>query len=322
MELRQLEYFVAVTEESSFTKAAARLNVAQPGVSAQLRQLERELGQPLLDRSARAVRLTEVGAAVLPHARAALAAVAAVHNTLDELTGLVRGHVAVGAVSGCGALGLPDLLASFHDAHPGVQISLREGNSDRLVDDVRAGKLDLALVAAAGAPAPALEAQVVIDESLVAAVRSDHPLRDRSTISLAELADQALVSLPRGTGLRASLDNACAAASLKPRIACEAGDPLALADLAARGLGVAILPESIVVLMPASLRALAITRPRLRGRIELVWRSEEPASPAARELIGRGREFFAEVAAARRPGTRAEPAGRRRGPQASGTPRG
>src|SRR5665648_185779 len=115
MELRQLEYFVAVTEESSFTKAAARLNVAQPGVSAQLRQLERELVQRVVN----------------------------------------RGHVAVGAVSGCGALGLPDLLASFHDAHPGVQISLREGNSDRLVDDVRAGKLDLALVAAAGAPAPA-----------------------------------------------------------------------------------------------------------------------------------------------------------------------
>jgi DNA-binding transcriptional LysR family regulator len=185
MELRQLEYFVAVTEESSFTKAAARLNVAQPGVSAQLRQLERELGQPLLDRSARAVRLTEVGAAVLPHARAALAAVAAVHNTLDELTGLVRGHVAVGAVSGCGALGLPDLLASFHDAHPGVQISLREGNSDRLVDDVRAGKLDLALVAAAGPPAPALEAQVVIDESLVA----DEP-RQRMRSGIAEAADR------------------------------------------------------------------------------------------------------------------------------------
>ena len=297
MELRQLEYFVAVTEESSFTKAAARLHVAQPGVSAQLRRLERELGHPLLDRSARTVRLTDVGAAILPHVRAALAAVADVHNTLDELTGLVRGRVAVGAVAGCGGLGLPDMLAAFHESHPGVQISLREDNSDRLVDDVRTGELDLALVGAAGAPTRALRIQVMIDESLVAAIRSDHPLARRSTISLAELAEQSLVSLQRGTGLRAALDQACAAASLKPRIAFEAGDPLAIANLAARGLGVAILPESTIASMPGALQPLTITRPHLRSRIELVWRPDEPTSPAARVLIERAREFFAGASA-------------------------
>ncbi|MGZ3585118.1 MAG: LysR family transcriptional regulator, partial [Ktedonobacterales bacterium] len=110
MELRQLEYFVAVAEEASFTKAAARVHAAQPGVSAQIRQLERELGQDLFDRTGRTVRLTAVGAAVLPYARAALEAVAAARLAVDELTGLLRGRVAVGMLTACSIVSLFDLL--------------------------------------------------------------------------------------------------------------------------------------------------------------------------------------------------------------------
>src|SRR5919198_975170 len=106
MELRQLRYFVTVSQEASFTRAAAKLHVAQPGVSAQIRQLERELGHDLLDRSGRTVRPTEVGAAVLPYARAALEAVDGARLAVDELTGLVRGHVAVGMVTACSSVDL------------------------------------------------------------------------------------------------------------------------------------------------------------------------------------------------------------------------
>src|SRR5215469_12417561 len=130
MELRQLEYLVTVADEASFTRAAARLHVAQPGVSAQIRRLEREVGQELLDRTGRAVRPTEAGAAVLEHARAALAAIAQARLAVDELTGLVRGRVAMGVLTGCGGLDLAGLLATFHRRHPGVEISLTEDNSD------------------------------------------------------------------------------------------------------------------------------------------------------------------------------------------------
>lgn len=100
MELRQLQYFVAVVEEANFTRAAARLHVAQPRVSAQIRQLERELGQPLLDRSGRSVTVTEVGEAVLAHARAALAAAEGIRQTVDQFSGLLRGRVRIGLLSG------------------------------------------------------------------------------------------------------------------------------------------------------------------------------------------------------------------------------
>src|SRR5690606_35795735 len=119
MELRQFEYFVAVAEERSFTRAAARVRVAQPGVSAQIRRLERELGEPLFDRSGRSVRLTEAGSTVLPYARAALAAVAEAREAVSELTGLLRGRVVVGTLTAFPTheLDVPGLLAEFHTAH-------------------------------------------------------------------------------------------------------------------------------------------------------------------------------------------------------------
>src|SRR3954468_10215351 len=136
MELRQLEYFVTVVEEAGFTRAAARLHVAQPGVSAQIRRLERELGEELLDRSGRTVRLTEVGAAVLPYARAALGAVSGARDVVTEFTGLVRGHVTAGMVASMSphAVDPPGLLGGFSRLQPAVEVTLSEAGSGHLLD--------------------------------------------------------------------------------------------------------------------------------------------------------------------------------------------
>jgi DNA-binding transcriptional LysR family regulator len=285
MELRQLEYFVAVAEERSFTRGAERAHVAQPGVSAQIRRLERELGEPLLDRSARTVRLTAVGEAVLPYAEAALQAVAGARLAVDEQRGLLSGRVAVGMVVACGLPHVPDLLEAFHAAHPAVEIALSEANSDDLVDGLRAGRLDLALVGLAGERPDGIDSVVIIDEPLVAAVPHGHPLAPRTSIGLRSLARHAIVSMPRGTGVRAALDHACTAAGIDATVAFEAGDPRVVAQLATRGLGVAVLPASVAHQHREDLHALAITRPRLRSRMEIAWRAGGPASPAARALI-------------------------------------
>ena len=105
MDLRQLEYFVAVAEERNFTRAAERVHISQSGVSAQIRQLERELGAELFDRTARAVTLTVAGKAALEHARQALAAARAVGQAVGEVTDLVRGSLRLGMVAGCRAPG-------------------------------------------------------------------------------------------------------------------------------------------------------------------------------------------------------------------------
>jgi DNA-binding transcriptional LysR family regulator len=284
IDLKWLRSFVVVAEEASFTRAAERVHVAQPGVSAQVRRLESELGQRLLDRSGRSVRLTEAGSAVLPFARAALDAVASARLAIDELAGLIRGQVTVGMVSGCALPVLAELLAQFHKQYPGVAITLTEGNSDRLIEMLKDGRLDLALIGVAGEPVPGLGTAVLIDEELVAAVASGHPLAGKETVAVTALRDEPLVSLPPGTGVRAALDAACAAAGFAPRIVFEARALPMVVTMAAQGLGLAVIPESVAS-RPDAPAIVPIVNPAVRSRLELAWRQEPSANPAARVLI-------------------------------------
>ena len=290
MELRQLEYFVAVAEEANFTRAARRIHVAQPAVSAQIQRLERELGQPLLDRSRRTVRLTAAGEAALPYARAALAAVADIHVAVEELTQLVRGTVAIGTVTSH-SVDMPSLLADFHADHPEVEITLSTDSSDTLIEMVCTGRLDAAIVSVGPGERPeGLDVEVVTDEAIAAAVCQTDELASRKTIRLTDLSDRQLIALPVGAGIRHQFDAACAKAGVSPRVAFEASTPLALADLAERGLGVAIVPASV----PRGrdgLYALPIV-PELRGRLVLAWRSGGPMSPAARVLVDKARRLL------------------------------
>ena len=222
----------------------------------------------------------------LPYARAALAAAAGTRLALDELRGLVRGSVAVGMVPSCSAVNLPDILADFHRQHPDVVITLSEASSDELADSVVSGALDLALIGMAGT-LPGLDIVLVADEPLIAAVSCDDPLA--GTTALAALAERAIISLPQGSGLRAALDRACAAAGVRLRVAFEATDPQVLAHLASRGLGVAVLPKSAAANSRNPLRVIRIAGPELRGQLALAWRTGGPASPAARALIAHAR---------------------------------
>ena len=291
MELRQLEYFVAVAEDANFTRAAQRVHVSQSGVSAQIRQLERDLGAPLIDRSGRVATLTAAGAAALPHARAALAAAAAVRQAVDDVTGLLTGRIVVGMVTACTIAPLFDALGAFHLAHPGIEIALVEGNSDWLVEQVRTGAADMALIGTAGAPPEGLDALTIISEGLVAAVPVGHPLAGNKAATLAEVTRYPIVSLPPGTGARAVFDQDCAAQGRRPDIAFQASAPGAVADLASRGLGVAILTETMAAGFSGQLTAVVIEDIVTPALLALVWARAE--SPALHELLVQGRQAFA-----------------------------
>jgi DNA-binding transcriptional LysR family regulator len=289
MDLRQLEYFVAVAEEANFTRAAERVHISQSGVSAQLRRLERELGAELIDRSARTAALTVAGRAVLEHARAALASADAVRQAVDDLNGLVRGQVAVGMVTGCTVTPLFDAISAFRLAHPGIELGLVEDASDHLADRVRAGELDAALIGTAHASLPGLEVVTIISEPVRAAVPSDHPLAGRRRAKLADVLQHPVICMPGGTGIRHVLDDACAARGLRLSVALQASAPAAIADLAARGLGVAILSQSMLANHP-TLKVLAISDLTSEAILALIYKPD-PAT-ALRELIDRCRHAF------------------------------
>ncbi|MEU7905938.1 LysR family transcriptional regulator [Actinoplanes sp. NPDC049118] len=274
MDLRQLEYFVAVAEEANFTRAADRVHITQSGVSAQIRQFERELGADLFDRSARMVRLTPAGAAALPHARAALAAAQAIRHACDEVNGLVRGRLRLGMITGCTVTPLFDALATFHRRYPRIEIALAEDNSDVLIESVRAGICDIALVGSAGGPPEGLRSLTILSEGLVAAVPPDHPLAEQESVALRRLSAYPLICLPVGTGIRSVLDQACTAAGMRPAVALQATAPGAVADLAARGLGVAILSASMAA-DHDGLRAVPVEKIEIPALLALVWRKEE-----------------------------------------------
>jgi DNA-binding transcriptional LysR family regulator len=290
MELRQLEYFIAVAEEANFTRAAERVHISQSGVSAQIQQLELDLGATLIDRSGRTATLTAAGAATLQHARAVLASVDSVREAVDEVTELIRGRVVVGMVTACTVTPLFDALAAFHLAHPGVEIDLLEDNSDQLIDQVRSGAIDLALIGAAGAPPAGLEALTIISERLVAAVPEGHPLTTRPRTTLADISAYPIVCLPEGTGIRTVFDQACAAAGVKPEIALQASAPAAVADLAMRGLGVAILSETTAANQNDRLTALTIDDVDTPALLALIWTATR--SPALRQLLLHSHEAF------------------------------
>lgn len=283
MELRQLEYLVAVAEEANFTRAADQVHVSQSGISAQIRQLERDLGAELFDRSRRSVALTAAGEAAVGHARAVLAAAAALRQAVDEVNGLVRGRLTVGMVTACTVEPLFEALAAFHLAYPGIEIALSEDRSDRLVEHVRDGLADLALIGAAGELPDGVNGQIVISESLVAAVPAGHPLASRSQVDLGELAGYPVISMPAGTGVRAVFDQACADNGLQPDIALEASAPSAVADLAARGLGAAIFSATMAAGFSDRLAAVPVAGVGLPSLLALVW-SHSP-SLALREFL-------------------------------------
>jgi DNA-binding transcriptional LysR family regulator len=302
MELRQLEYFVAVAEEANFTRAAERVHISQSGVSAQIRQLENDLGATLIDRSHRTAGLTAAGEAALEHARAVLASADAVRQAVDDVNQLIRGRLVVGMVSAGTVPALFDALAAFHVAHPAVEIALVEDNSDRLIEAVSSGAMDMALVGTAGTTPPGLDALTIISEGLVAAVPQDHPLAGRQRATLADIGAYPIVCLPEGTGIRTVFDQACAASGVQADIALQASAPDAVADLAVRGLGLAILSESMAASYEGRLKALALEDVDAPAVLALVWAAQK--SPALRELVVHSREAFAHRLPADRPGHR------------------
>jgi DNA-binding transcriptional LysR family regulator len=291
MELRQLEYFVAVAEEANFTRAAQRVHISQSGVSAQVKALENELGAELFDRSGRVARLTEAGRVALQYAEVALNAASALREAIDEVKGLVRGHLTIGMVTGCEITPLFAALAAFHREHPAIELELLEDDSRTLVNSVRTGLADIALVGVAGTPPEHLSAQVLSSESLVVLVPPDHPQAGERGLPLTELMAHSLVTLPEGTGIRAAFDEACVSESLIPDVVLVASSPAAVADMAARGLGVAVLSESMGKLHPG-LVAVPITGVTIPALLALVWRPR--TSPALAALLPHLRREFAD----------------------------
>ena len=283
MQLQQLRYVVTVAEERRFTRAAARLRVAQPSVSSAIAALEHELGTPLFHRARGEVVLTGAGEVFLPWARQVLADCEAGAAAVRDLLGLQRGRLAVGATPSLTTHMLPAVLAAFHTRHPGLELSVFEAGSQDLVRRLEEGEIDLAIVILP-VDRPWVATTPLTEEELVLAVSADHPLADRRSIRVAELEGVPLVMFKDGYDLREATIDACRRAGFAPVLAVQGLEMDGALALATAGVAGAVVPESVVA-PDGPLRSVRFQRGALKRKIGLASRRDRPLSPAAEAFV-------------------------------------
>lgn len=294
MELKQIESFVRVAELGSFTKAASALGMPQPLLSRHVRQLEVELHQNLLIRNGRGVSLTEAGTVMLEHGRGILHQVALAQEELGSVRGALAGKVSIGLPPSLSKLVTVPLTLAFRKALPQAQLSLGEGFSVVMVESLRAGRLDMAVLYNPP-PSPELEMTLLHEDALIliAGKKSTHSsVKLKPTMTLAALAELPLILPSRPNAFRLLIETEMLRVNCKPQIALEIDGLNAILELVKEGLGYAILPAYTLknFANPQNFTTHRIERPKLNSQLMLVWSSKRPMTSthtAAQQLIQR-----------------------------------
>jgi LysR family hydrogen peroxide-inducible transcriptional activator len=244
MELQQLRYFCAIVETNSFSRAAQLTHVSQPSLSQQIGKLEDELGARLFDRLGRTVRLTDLGRVFLPRARGVLRELEAARGDVVARKASIGGPVCVGAIPTIAPYFLPPHLTTFSRKHPQARVTVVEDITPLLLEKLRAGSVDVALVALPlTARGQEFKSFPLIMEKLYAVLPRLHPLARRRTVTLAELRDEPFLLLRDGHCFRETAVEACKRAHLNPQIVFESGNFTSILSMVNAGLGVSIIPQ-------------------------------------------------------------------------------
>jgi DNA-binding transcriptional LysR family regulator len=286
MELRHLRTLEAIARHGSFTRAAEELHLAQSALSQQVRRLEAELGVEVLRRTSRRVDVTDAGQVVLDYARRVLSEVDGLQSELQQLTGVLSGRVAIGAMWPTGNFHLPRVLGRFHAEHPGVDIHMIEDTADRMLDMLRTDELDLAFASVdPDRLGDEFTATVLHEEHILVAVAPDHPLATRDHVTFAELAGETLIAYRDGSELRRRLEWAMGESGRTPRNAFYCTEMAAVRALASHGLGVAVLPQSIIAQEGPPIVGVPVGPEPLTWPVSIVWRGRRRQPPAAKAFL-------------------------------------
>lgn len=297
MEIHQLRYFVAVAEEGSFSRAAAREHVSQPSLSQQIQKLEAEMDHPLFDRLPRAVVLTEPGKCFLEHARKILIGIADARRCVDELELDVAGRLSVGAIPTIALYLLPTLIGGFQRQHPKVTFEIFEDTTERLAQRLEDGTLDVVLASTCD-ESPGLERHSLGTEPLLILLPKNHPLAKKRKVKWSDLASEKFLLLHGVHCLSIQLRELLEANDLRPEVVLQGAQLTTIARMVAAGLGVTVVPQMMVgtefasgcvavpFATPAPARELNLLRNPLRFESKAAAAFREEAATAFFKLTG------------------------------------
>ena len=241
VELQQLRYFCAVVRTGSFTKAAEQEEVSQPSLSQQIHKLETELAGPLFERLGRSVRLTRIGQALLPRALAVLQELAAAKSETQSLLEGLQGELRVGCIPTIMPFFLAPRLPAFVEMYPAITLRLLEDTTARLLERLRSGDLDLAVIALP-ISSPDIVCSELFREEILLAVTPDHPMAQSPAVNLSQLRQERMLLLKEGHCFRDSVITACHKAKLELRSIFESDQFASIFPLVAAGYGVSLIP--------------------------------------------------------------------------------
>jgi LysR family hydrogen peroxide-inducible transcriptional activator len=285
MELQQLRYFLAVAETGSFSRGATRSGVAQPSLSQQIKKLEDELGGPLFDRLPRGAVLNEAGARLLGDARRIVNLTRDAAKRVAETRSDVSGRLAVGMIPTMAPFLLPRVLPTYLRRFPEVELTTREGATERLVDDLLTGKIDLAVISDT-VDHPLLNVEALFEEELLAVLPASHPLASRKKLQWRDLLDASFLLLREMHCLAGQSVGFCRRAGLDPNVVMEGDQLTTILELVALELGISIAPTMAARADRSKRRVyLPIAGDTPRRRVCAAWHLDRYRTNAAREFI-------------------------------------
>ncbi|MFB7248416.1 LysR family transcriptional regulator [Streptomyces populi] len=276
--LQQLHAFVVLAEELHFGRAAARLGIAQPPLSQQIRRLEGKVGYALFSREPGRIGLTAAGRELLPAARHALTHLAQGLTAAREVGSGRAGHLRIGFAASLALTVLPSLLRTFRERFPAVDLDIQEMTTTPQLAALRERTIDIGLLREPPARDAELGFETVLTEPFVAVLPASHPLAAQRAVQVEQLADCPFVLLPRAVGppLYDQIAGLCIAAGFTPQVAQHAVEWQTVCALVGTGLGVSLAPESIRRIRLEGVAFRRIEPDTVRTRVAVAWRKNDP----------------------------------------------
>lgn len=286
MDIRDLQCVLEVVRWKSFTKAADALHITQPTISKTIKNLEDELGVPLFIRNKKGMELTDAGQIMIHRAQEIVHSFDSLTAELNDLSQLKKGSIRIGLPPMAGSSFFPGVMSGFRERYPSITVQMMEEGSKKLEEEVAAGNLDAAVVMLPIGAGDILDTFPFVDEKLKLVVHPQHSLADRQQTVLAELAEESFILFREDFALHDRILAECSRAGFQPRVLVESSQWDFIVEMAAGGLGIGLLPETICTgLDPKRVRAVPLTEPVIPWRLAIIWRKEGYLSLAAKEWI-------------------------------------